>query len=75
MRKQDGVQISLTIFMRSDLRMQVFIMIPYQPQFDNLYNAAIKPAIEDAGLKSIVVKDEPYIGAIFEKIQESKLLI
>ena len=49
--------------------MQMFVMIPYKPPFDRVYGEAIKPAIEDAGLSAVLVKDEPYIGAIFEKIQ------
>ena len=46
-------------------------MIPYKPPFDDVYEKAIKPAVEDAGLTATIVKDEHYVGAIFERIQGS----
>lgn len=49
--------------------MQVFVMIPYKPQFDRVYEEAIKPAVEDAGLAATVARDEHYTGAIFERVQ------
>ena len=51
--------------------MQAFVMIPYKAPFDDVYEKAIKPAIEGAGLTATVVKDEHYAGAIFERIQGS----
>jgi len=51
--------------------MQAFVMIPYKPPFEDVYEKAIKPAIEGAGLTATVVKDEHYVGAIFERIQGS----
>jgi len=50
--------------------MHAFVMIPYQSPFEEVFNTAIKPAIETAGLTGTVVKDEHYVGAIFEKIRD-----
>src|SRR5947208_15561072 len=48
--------------------MHAFVMIPYQPLFDKVFNDAIKPAIEAAELDAEVVREEHYIGSIFERI-------
>jgi len=53
-----------------ELHMQAFIMMPYNPTFDRVFDMAIRPAVNDVGLAISVVKDEQYVGAVFERIQE-----
>lgn len=51
--------------------MTAFVMMPYSARFQKVYEEAIRPAIENAGLTSIVAKDEVQPGPIPEQIQQS----
>lgn len=51
--------------------MEAFVMIPYDGTFDNVLETAIKPAMAAAGLIPAVVREEVYLGPIFEQIQAS----
>jgi hypothetical protein len=59
--------------------MTAFVMMPYRDPFQRVYDAAIRPAVEKCGLKSILAKDEWFIGPIDVKItdfiKESKVCI
>jgi hypothetical protein len=48
--------------------MTAFVMIPYRDSFQRIYEAAIRPAIEGCGLKSVLAKDEWSPGPIDAQI-------
>jgi hypothetical protein len=50
---------------------EAFVMIPYNPVFDNVFETAIRPALKSTGVTATVVKEEIYTGPIFERIQDS----
>jgi len=49
--------------------MNVFVIIPYQSPFLELYNEVIKPAVEDVGLTATIANDQPFIGGFVQQIE------
>ena len=48
--------------------MQAFVIIPYKGSFIDIYERALRPAVEHANLESVIAKDEWFTGPISEKI-------
>jgi hypothetical protein len=43
--------------------------MPYKPEHQRVLDLAIRPALEAAGISATLVKDEQYVGPVFERIQ------
>ncbi len=56
-----------------------FVLMPFNEQFDRIFNSVIKPAIEKAGLKSLrsdqIFSPTPIVEDIWVHIASSKLVI
>ena len=48
----------------------IFVMIPYTNVFFEIYEKAIKPAIEENGFKSVIGSDQNFTGPVIDEIQE-----
>jgi hypothetical protein len=48
--------------------MKAFVMMPYKPKFDDVYEKAIKPSIEGSEMTAYIVKEQHYTGPVIEKI-------
>lgn len=49
--------------------MKAFVMMPYRPEHQQVLDLAIRPALEEVGITATLVKDEQYVGPVFERIQ------
>lgn len=49
--------------------MNAFVMMPYRPEHQQVMDLAIGPALQDVGVVATLVKDEQYVGPVFERIQ------
>lgn len=46
-----------------------FVMMPYRTEHQQVLDRAIRPALQATGMAATLVKDEQYIGPVFEQIQ------